>query len=402
MARPRKQKRSPTPSSSSPSPSPVLSSPSPPPIKRKRRNMTYIVESDDEDVQDKRRKDGKDGKDEKDEEPEDERIDENDLKILSANCVTLEELINIGMTFKKYLFKTPEQLGINEHRFLALFKVSNMVDELTEINNMIGLKDIKAQIVSQIAYLLAGFKEDFFMNTVICGGPGMGKTQLSKLIGKAYFKSGILSNAVFISATRSNLIGKYLGETALNTTRIFNSAKGGVLFIDEAYALGNENMGNGDIYSKECIDTLNHLIGENKNTMVIVAGYLTEMERCFFSVNRGLHSRFPWRFEIVKYTEGELHQMFIARLKIGDWTLPEKDSVITEKFFKKHSMCFENAGRDVDNFFIKCCMIHANQNFLDNSNKVITNQDALESIKIITNAINQTKEQNKPPEGMYI
>ena len=327
-------------------------------------------------------------------------VDKNDILELQKPCLTLYDFISIGKVFKKYPSKLPEDLEINEHRYIGLTKISNMTEELEQINNLIGLKNIKSELISQLSYLLSSYKENAFLNTIIAGPPGHGKTELAKLIGQAYFKSNILSKSVFVTASRSQLIGRYLGETAIKTTDLFNRAKGGVLFIDEIYALGNNSSGE-DIYSKECIDTLNQLLGENKNTMCIIAGYAEEMDECFFSVNKGLRSRFPWRFDIDKYTNNELLNMFLKHINEKKWSL-ENNTVIDEKFFKIHKNCFENAGRDIENFFIKCCMEHSRKNFLDSDVKIINNEDVNSAIKIITNIVEKTKTYDEPPSSMYI
>lgn len=328
-------------------------------------------------------------------------IDENDLLILSSKCNSLEDFIKVGKTFKKYLHKSPTELKITDHRFLILFKISNMTEELEKINNLIGLKKIKDELLSQISFLLSEFKDTVFLNTVISGPPGHGKTEISKLIGQAYFKSNILTKPVFIFATRSDLIGQFLGQTAIKTTEVFNKAKGGVLFIDEVYSLGSHRISGEDSFSKECIDTLNQLLSENKNTMCIVAGYSNEMDDCFFSVNKGLRSRFPWRFEIDKYNNNELYNMFMKNARDKGWKL-DMNSILNEDFFKKYSNYFENAGRDIENFFTKCCMEHARIHFLDNNFKIITNEDINKAIKVIVDIIDKNKVNNSPPSSMYI
>ena len=115
-----------------------------------------------------------------------------------------------------------------------------------------------------------------FMHTVIYGPPGTGKTEIAKMMGKIYSKIGILNKGTFKKVTRSDLIAGYLGQTAMKTRDVIKEALGGVLFIDEAYALGNTDKK--DIFSKECIDTLCEGLSDNKeNLMVIIAGYETEL-----------------------------------------------------------------------------------------------------------------------------
>ena len=123
------------------------------------------------------------------------------------------------------------------------------------------------------------------MHTVIYGPPGTGKTEVAKIIGRLFSKLGVLKKNVFKKVTRADLIAGYLGQTAIKTKEVVNSAIGGVLFIDEAYALGNKEKR--DIFAKECIDTFAHYDNKDK-LMVIIAGYEDELNKCFFEYNRVL------------------------------------------------------------------------------------------------------------------
>jgi SpoVK/Ycf46/Vps4 family AAA+-type ATPase len=160
------------------------------------------------------------------------------------------------------------------------------------------------------------------MHTVIYGPPGTGKTEVAKIIGKLYSKMGILKRGVFKKVTRADLIASYLGQTATKTRDVINECLGGVLFIDEAYALGNAEKR--DSFSKECIDTINQNLSERAGEFVcIIAGYADELDRCFFSVNEGLRRRFIFRYTIDKYIPVELAQIFIKKIKDCDWNLTD-------------------------------------------------------------------------------
>ena len=118
------------------------------------------------------------------------------------------------------------------------------------------------------------------MHTVIYGPPGTGKTEIAKIIGAIFAKLGVLNKKQFKKVTRADLIAGYLGQTALKTRDVIKEALGGVLFIDEAYALGNPEKK--DSFAKECIDTLRTISEHKDQLMVIIAGYEEELKKAFF------------------------------------------------------------------------------------------------------------------------
>lgn len=237
---------------------------------------------------------------------------------------------------------------------------------LIELNNMIGMKDLKHNIVDQILYFTQELQknnnnEGDFMHTVIYGPPGTGKTEIAKIIGKIYSKIGILNKGTFKKVTRSDLIAGYLGQTALKTRDVIKDALGGVLFIDEAYALGNPEKR--DSFSKECIDTLCEALSDNKdNLMVIIAGYESELKECFFNYNQGLDSRFTWRFKTDEYTGEDLYNIFLKKVNEIGWTLHE-DSNITPEWFTKNKEYFRFYGRDIETVLAKTKISHSRRVF---------------------------------------
>jgi SpoVK/Ycf46/Vps4 family AAA+-type ATPase len=239
-------------------------------------------------------------------------------------------------------------------------------EPLIELNNMIGMKDLKHNIVDQILYFTQELHKSNnlngdFMHTVIYGPPGTGKTEIAKIIGKIYSKIGILNKGTFKKVTRSDLVAGYLGQTALKTRDVIKEALGGVLFIDEAYALGNTEKR--DSFSKECIDTLCEALSDNKdNLMVIIAGYENELKDCFFNYNQGLDSRFTWRFKTDEYTGEDLHNIFLKKVNEIGWTVHE-DSNITSVWFTKNKEYFRFYGRDIETVLAKTKISHSRRVF---------------------------------------
>ena len=242
----------------------------------------------------------------------------------------------------------------------------NIKEPLQELNNMIGMTELKTNIVDQILYFAQGLHKNNnstgdFMHTVIYGPPGTGKTEIAKIIGKIYSNIGVLNKGTFKKVTRSDLIAGYLGQTAMKTRDAIKEALGGVLFIDEAYALGNSDKK--DSFAKECIDTLCEALSDNKdNLMVIIAGYETELKDCFFSCNQGLESRFTWRFKTDTYSGEDLYKIFIKKVKDIGWELHE-ESKITPDFFKKNYDYFRFFGRDIETVLAKTKIVHSKRVF---------------------------------------
>lgn len=291
----------------------------------------------------------------------------------------------------------------------TLHKIKKPLDEL---NNMIGMKELKENIVDQIIFYIQNLhtlksdKGNDFMHTVIYGPPGTGKTEIAKIIGSIFAKMGVLTKGTFKKVTRADLIAGYLGQTALKTRDVVNDSLGGVLFIDEAYALGNEEKR--DSFSKECIDTLCEALSNHKdNLMVIIAGYENDLNNCFFNYNQGLNSRFTWRFKTGEYTAEDLYKIFIKKVNDGGWSLAE-DSQINVKWFEKNKSKFKFYGRDIETLFAKTKIAHSRRVFgLDPSvQKLLTIKDIEKGLEIYLkneDSVNKKKDEyNKLISSMYI
>jgi SpoVK/Ycf46/Vps4 family AAA+-type ATPase len=292
-------------------------------------------------------------------------IDES-MKLLTptgATCIieedinTLDDLIFVA---KKYGTLTP----IN--RFSVDVKILyRLIEPLERLKDVIGMEDIKTQIVDQIvASLLNFYDNDILFHTIIKGPPGVGKTLLSKILGEIYVNIGVLKNnggkLLFKVVTRSDLIGKYLGHTAAKTQEVIDSCDGGVMFIDEVYSLGNNETK--DSFAKECIDTLNMNLTEKKNFICIIAGYPKEIEECFFAYNPGLKRRFPFTYEINSYSSNELAKIFISKIKKSNWDITFELAEL-ESFIKVNINDFNNFGGDIDNLILNCKITHGRRVF---------------------------------------
>ncbi len=281
-----------------------------------------------------------------------------------------------------------------------------ILPDLQKLNSMIGMEELKETLFYQIIYYLQRLDtvgNNDYLHTVILGPPGCGKTTVAKIIGEIYKKMNVLSNdGTFKIAKREDFVGEYLGQTAAKTKRLLNSCLGGVLFIDEAYALG-PGQKDKDSFSKEAIDTLNAFLSENKNNFCcIIAGYEDEIKKCFFSVNPGLERRFQWVHKIEEYSSYDLTKILIKLIKEDKWNtfIEEKE---LEKIIEDNKELFLHLGGDIENFFTKTKLCHAKRVFsLDPKYKLtLTKEDFLNSIKMMTKNKLVEKEEYKPPLGMY-
>jgi len=281
---------------------------------------------------------------------------------------------------KSYSVVNGKKYGIN------LYTLSKLKIPLIKLRSLVGLNKIKDQIVDMILYHIQHFEKrnNNMMHTVIEGPPGVGKTELGKILAEIYAGLGIIKSNKIKFAKRSDLIGEFLGHTAKKTQKVIDDADGGVLVIDEAYSLGNDDKR--DSYSKECIDTLNLNLSENKRKFVcIIMGYKSELDKCFFSVNPGLERRFPFRYKIEGYNHNELCDIFIKKIKETNFKVDEdklsKDELMI--FFKEHILDFPNYGGDIENLIVQCKFMHSRRvaGMHPKNRRKLTNVDIINGLK---------------------
>ena len=186
---------------------------------------------------------------------------------------------------------------------------------------LVGLEPVKQQVHEIVAQLQVArlrarqglASQPPSRHFVFTGPPGTGKTTVARIIGRIFSALGLLVRPEVIEAHRADLVGEHLGSTAIKTSKLIDSAMGGVLFIDEAYALHNEAYSGGDAFGSEAVATLLKRAEDDRDRLVIVlAGYTDDMDRLLRS-NPGLASRFSTRITFPSYSAAEL-----SRDRAGD------------------------------------------------------------------------------------
>jgi SpoVK/Ycf46/Vps4 family AAA+-type ATPase len=269
---------------------------------------------------------------------------------------SLSDLIELGKLYES-----------NKTYNIDLEILSKLVEPLSDLNNMIGMDSVKQDMVDHILFRIQklDLENQDMMHTIIQGPPGVGKTEVAKIIGRVYLAMGILKNDKFIKARRSDLVAGYLGHTAKATQKMIDSANGGILFIDEVYSLGNREKR--DSFAKECIDTINENLTEKKTDFIcIIAGYKDEINECFFAYNAGLERRFPIRFTIEPYKPEEIFLIFKKKVVDNEWSL---DDSIQLKFFEENYVNFKFYGGDMEVLFSKCKRAHSRRVFASEQNE---------------------------------
>ena len=192
------------------------------------------------------------------------------------------------------------------------------------------------------------------------GNPGTGKTTVARLVGRMYKQLGLLSKGHFIEASRTDLIAGYQGQTALKVSALIKQAKGGVLFIDEAYSITEND--NCDSYGKECLTELTKALEDYRNDLVVIVAGYTEPMKHFFEANPGLKSRFNTYIEFDDYKKEELVDILNSMCEADDYIIDnsamlEIDNYLSEIIAKKGKV-FSNA-RFVRNVYERLVMNHA-------------------------------------------
>ena len=239
---------------------------------------------------------------------------------------------------------------------------------LDELNTLVGLEKVKNKVQDLIVYQkiqklrreknLHSAKNT--LHLAFTGNPGTGKTTVARIVGRIYKQIGLLSKGHFVEVSRTDLIAGYQGQTALKVKKVIEQAKGGVLFIDEAYSITEND--HSDSYGRECLTELTKALEDyREDLVVIVAGYTDPMKK-FFASNPGLKSRFNTFIEFDDYSPNELDEILIDMCKKNDYVLDAEAKEKIHGYFEQQTISkdenFAN-GRLVRNLYDDLVMSHA-------------------------------------------
>ncbi|MEO5675030.1 MAG: AAA family ATPase [Chitinophagales bacterium] len=226
-------------------------------------------------------------------------------------------------------------------------------DALGELNALVGMNNIKAEI-NEMVKLVRFYREEgkdvlsrFSLHSVFMGNPGTGKTTVARLLSRIYKALGLLERGHIVEVDRQGLVAGYVGQTAIKTAEVIDRARGGVLFIDEAYSLSS---GSTNDFGNEAIETLLKRMEDARGQFVVIAAGYTDNMRHFLESNPGLKSRFDKQFMFEDYTPEELYQIGLTQLQKENLSFDPEAGEHVKKYlqfiYNTRSKYFGN-GREV-------------------------------------------------------
>lgn len=296
--------------------------------------------------------------------------DEFNIKVLDYITNTYEKS---SLDFDTYVSNLKRYISFNKE--LPEIEKSKSIDEVfNELNELVGLQKVKDSLYDlvDLITLKNKTKDDLKINNVnlhmvFLGNPGTGKTTVARLISDILYDLKYIKQNKLVEVSSKDLVAEYVGQTAVKTMNVVEKAMGGILFVDEAYALADK--GNDNSFNGEAIATLIKAMEDHRDNLVVIfAGYTKEMQD-FLDSNSGIVSRIGYTLEFDDYTNEELKAIFSGMVKKAGFTLEEDALVEVDRLIDEHRFDknFGNA-RFVRNIYEKTVINHAS-NTRDVKNK---------------------------------
>ena len=307
-------------------------------------------------------------------------VEDNSQESTIALLKTISNIVdsnNYSMEIKK-LAKLLKETLIEYYGYLKIVDICNQTkleedsralpELISDLNGLIGLEAVKEKVNDLIIYQKVQkmrneahlYAVKGTMHLVFTGKPGTGKTTVARIVGRMYKQIGLLSKGHFIEVSRTDLIAGYQGQTALKVKKVIEKALGGVLFIDEAYSITENN--HSDSYGRECLTELTKALEDYRDDLVVIVAGYTEPMNNFFNSNPGLKSRFNTFIEFEDYKVEELREILIKMCRSNDYELSEelirKIKEFLENQVANKDENFAN-GRMIRNIYDDLVMNHA-------------------------------------------
>ena len=306
-------------------------------------------------------------------------VQNNDDKAAIKICSILGKIAELGDSSKTSKAKDLKDSLIRFYGYKQLSFICNSEKETeqeektleqlwNELNHLVGLEKVKSKVSDLVAFQriqhlrrqmgLSSPKST--LHLAFIGNPGTGKTTVARIVGRIYKQIGLLSKGHFIEVSRTDLIAGYQGQTALKVKDVIERSKGGVLFIDEAYSITEND--HSDSYGRECLTELTKALEDYRDDLVVIVAGYTEPMCKFFESNPGLKSRFNTFIEFDDYDSEELLSIFEKMCIKEDYTiLPSAKHILIEALnhiVDSKDDQFAN-GRLIRNIFEEMMMNHA-------------------------------------------